>query len=221
MSGGDGVRKALNENPRVQIAFFAGAVIALVVLFMTSMSSGPEPTPDPAAAPAAGAPAPGAAAAEATPGEAATDPVPEAAVDPVPAPAPAPGVSAGSDGLLPTKGLPKDLLVAYAKNKAIALLVVDPDGLSDRALESYTRPIASRDDVELFVASVGEVARYSRITQGVAVNKAPALVVIRPRDKTEAAPTASVSYGFRSSKSIKIALEDALYKGKPVTSYPG
>ena len=39
----------------------------------------------------------------------------------------------------------------------------------------------SEPGVAVFVAQAGEVARYSRITQGVGVNRVPALVVVRPK----------------------------------------
>ncbi len=46
------------------------------------------------------------------------------------------------------------MLVAYAKDEAIALLVVDPKGLADKQLEQYTDAPQARDDVEIFVVNV-------------------------------------------------------------------
>jgi hypothetical protein len=65
----------------------------------------------------------------------------------------------------------------------------------------------------VFVTRAKDVARYSRITQGVGVDRAPALVVVRPRKESGPVPEAQVSYGFRSSQSVVQAVHDALYQG--------
>ena len=112
------------------------------------------------------------------------------------------------------------MLVAFARNKAIALLVVDPKGLSDRQLEQFTDTLRSRNDVEVFVVNVKDIAKYARVTAGVSVSRTPALVVVRPRKLTDSVPTAAVSYGFRGPRSVNQAVDDALYDGKQVPSYP-
>jgi len=233
------VRKALNENPRVQLAVFGVGAVLIVVLMLTSLSGGGNssegPPTDPAAAgtpstdPAvAAAPTttPDPAAATTTPDPAATtattaDPAATPAVPPpTTSTAAAPTDTGSADGLLPSAGLPEDVLVAYAKGKAIALLVIDPKAVSDKQVEQYSDVLKSRDDVEYFQVKTKDIADYARITQGVAVSRTPALVVIRPRDKSGAAPTAIVSEGFRDPDSIRTALEDALYTGPDVPSYP-
>ncbi len=125
-----------------------------------------------------------------------------------------------SDGLLPSKGLPEDLLVAFARNQTIALLVVDPKGISDKQLKSFTETLRGRDDVELFVVNVDQISKYARVTAGVSVNRTPALLVIRPRKLTDSVPYATVSYGFRGPRSVNQAVDDAIYKGKQLPSYP-
>ena len=112
------------------------------------------------------------------------------------------------------------MLVAYANNEAIALFVYDPEGLSDKRVDAFVRPLRSRNDVKVFDVKTKDIGNYSRITSGVSVNRVPALVVIRPRKLNKGAPTATVSYGFRGPKSITQAVRDALYQGKPVTAYP-
>ncbi len=225
------MRKALNENPRVQMAVFAAVgVLVVFFLFTTVMKKSPAvPATDPAAVPAATDPAAtGAAATPADPAAApaATDPATGAptTTPAVPETPVAPGTSAGgtgtADGLLPSKGLPKDVLVAYAKNQAIALLVIDPKGLSDSKLRTFTEPLRGRKDVTLFVVESKDVGKYYRITSGVSVDRVPALVVIRPRKLNKGEPTATVSYGFRGPKSVDQAVDDALYDGKDVPSYP-
>jgi hypothetical protein len=224
------MRQALNSNPVVQLAVIGVAGVLFAVLMFTTVlkkdeaPAGPQqPTAkdlleEGGATQAAGAVGSAAAAAPSTP-----DPAPEAVPstpDPAPVPATPPAGSSGSDGLLPSKGLPEDLLVAYARDKAIALLVIDKNGISDKAVKSYTERLAPRDDVEVFTVKAKNISDYSRITQGVNVSQAPALIVIRPRDKTGDRPRASVSYGFRSAKSVEVALEDALYSGGKRPAFP-
>ncbi len=140
-------------------------------------------------------------------------------VTPAPATATPPADAGSADGLLAGKGLPKDVLVAYAKGDAIALVVVDPKAKGSKgivkAVENY-----DRKDVATFIVDVDDIAKYSRITQGVAVSRTPALVVIRPRKLNEGAPMASVTYGFRSPRSVEQAIDDAFYDSGNVPAYP-
>lgn len=226
------MRQALNSNPVVQIAVLGVAGVLFAVLLFTTVlkkdepPAGPQqPTAKDLLAEGGATEAGGAAATPATPS--APAPAPEAAATPSPTPEPAPATpatppagSSGSDGLLPGKGLPEDVLVAYARNKAIALLVVEKGGISDKAVKRYTKRLGARGDVEVFTVKSQKIGNYSRITQGVNVSQAPALIVIRPRDKTADSPTATVSYGFRNAKSVEVALEDALYSGEGRETFP-
>lgn len=81
-------------------------------------------------------------------------PIADPSVAPAPAAPPASADPGAAEGLLPAKGLPKDVLVAYAKGKAIALLVVNPKGMSDGKLEAFTRRLDARDDVAVFIVDV-------------------------------------------------------------------
>ena len=232
------MRQQLNENPRVQIIVLGVVGVIAAILLFTTVLKGEEPVTDPtAAAPVPGAtdPVDGSTAsgapdptdpATATPVDPAATPV-DPTAPPIESPTATPDPSAGAggdlgsaDGLLPTKGLPKDVLVAYASNKPIALFVYDPRGLSDQRLKSFTDPIRARDDVKVFDVEVSDIGDYSRITSGVSVDRVPAIVVIRPRKLNKGAPTASVSYGFRSPRSVNQAVRDSLYDGQPQTSYP-
>jgi hypothetical protein len=225
------MRKALNENPMVQAAVLGvGAIIFAVILFTSILkkddSSSTATTPAPAAATSEPAATTDPAASTEAPGST-SDPAPStggAGSTAIPAPGstvtPPPTGGTPADGLLPSKGLPQDVLVAFAKNKTIALLVVDPKGLADKQVERFTETLRSRDDVEVFVVDVGDIAKYARITQGVSVSRTPALVVVRPRKLTGSVPVATVSYGFRGPRSINQAVDDAVYQGKQVPSYP-
>ncbi len=220
------MRKAINENPTVQMAVLGIAAVAFAFILFTSVLKKDEPAASTATDPAATATAdstatPAAAAPTATPAPAPATPSTTGATPPATA---APPSSAGggtvADGLLPSKGLPKEVLVAFAKNKTIALLVIDPKGAADRKVESYTKALRSRNDVEVFIVNVRDIADYSRVTAGVSVSRVPALVVIRPRKLTGSVPTATVSYGFRGARSVNQAVDNAVYKGKQVPAYP-
>jgi hypothetical protein len=222
------VRERLNNDPKVQaIVLGIIGVIAVFFVFSTVMKKDPEAAVPPATNPAA-ATDPNAAAttpvdpAATAPATAATAPVdPAATTPPEPTSLPPATVDPGdASGLLPSKGLPKEVLVAYASNKAIALLVVDPHGLSDQRVKTFTEALRSRDDVAVFLVDSPDIGDYSRITSGVSVDRVPALIVVRPRKLTDGAPTATVSYGFRGPQSVDQAVDDSLYQGKPVPSYP-
>lgn len=212
------MRKALNENPRVQIAVLGIGGLLLAFLLVNSLGGSDSAEPEPATTTTAPEPS-----AATEPTEPATPAAPAPAETPAPpaddAPAP-PGDAGSAEGLLPTEGLPEEVLVAYARNKAIALLVVDPKGISDRTVKRYTKALRSEGNVEVFVVKAKDIADYARITQGVAVSRTPSLVVIRPREKNDDVPVAAVSEGFRNAKSVKIALQDALYGAGQVPSYP-
>jgi hypothetical protein len=220
------MRKALNENPMVQLAVLGVCAVVFAVILFTSVlkkdeqpaattttpaaatTSDPAATSDPSASASTPSPSTGSSASGTAPAAPETDTVTP------------PAGGATADGLLPSKGLPENVLVAFARNKAIALLVVDPKGLSDKQLEQFTDTLRSRDDVEVFVVNVKDIAKYARVTAGVSVSRTPALVVVRPRKLTDSVPTAAVSYGFRGPRSVNQAVDDALYDGKQVPSYP-
>ena len=112
-----------------------------------------------------------------------------------------------------------DKVVAAAKQAfgtsgdAIVLLIDRGGGTDDRLVRSSVEALSGHSGVSVFVARAKDVARYSRITQGVGVDRVPALVVVRPRKESGAVPEAQVSYGFRNSQSVVQAVHDALYNG--------
>jgi len=210
------MRKALNENPMVQLAVLAVCGVAFAVILFTSVLKKDEPAATPATDPATAT-----SSAPVTDPSVAAAPAADPAAAAPPAGTAAPGAAgSAADGLLPSKGLPEGLLVAFAKNKTIALLVVDPKRFADKKVERYTDALRSRDDLEVFVVNVRDIAKYARVTAGVSVSRTPALVVIRPRKLTGSVPTATVSYGFRGPRSVSQAIDDALYKGKQIPAYP-
>jgi hypothetical protein len=214
------MRDTINNNPAVQAAVLGVAGVIFVVLMFTTVLKKDEP---PASSPPVATPG-SAVDSSVDPGTIAppTGAAPDPAVPVTPVTPSTPPTDAGGSGkgLVSSKGLPEDVLVALAKRQAVALLVIDPRGISDERVREYTNRLGSRDDVAVFVADAKDIADYSRITQGVSVSRTPALVVIQPRDRKSDALVATVAYGFRGPKSLEIALEDAFYDGGTVPSFP-
>ena len=101
----------------------------------------------------------------------------------------------------------------------MVLLVVRPQGIDDRLVRSSVRSLSGDPSVAVFVSRADKVARYSRITQGVALSQAPALLVVRPKRVSGSVPEAQVSYGFRDSQGVVQAVHDAVYSGKDNLPY--
>jgi len=198
------MRKALNENPLVQVG--AVAVLAIVVGFLLLtrvMSQGSASEAPPATTSDV-------ATAVAEPATTAAAPTP---------PAGPPEVVAGT-GFEPGPGLPSSVVDAYDDGKTVALLIVRTRGIDDRALALTSTVLAARPEVALFVLPARRVARYSRIASGVDLNRVPALVVLRPKRLNDGPlPTATISYGFRGPVSVVQAITDAEYKGKTNLPY--
>jgi hypothetical protein len=115
--------------------------------------------------------------------------------------------------------LPKQVAAAYDSGKTVVLLVVRQRGVDDRKVESEVRK-RSGVDAAVFVTRAKGIADYSRIAQGVRIDRVPALVVIQPKKLTEGTlPEATVSYGYRGSQTIDQAIRDAGYKGRDNLPY--
>ncbi len=145
--------------------------------------------------------------------------------------APSTGVTAGSapvaaapttvspDALVPGRGLPRPVIAAWKRGDTVVLLLVRRGGIDDRLVQSSVRSLSAESNLAVFVARANEIARYSRITQGVGVSQVPALVVVRPKKVSGAVPQAQVSYGFRDSQAVVQAVHDAVYSGKDDLPY--
>jgi hypothetical protein len=211
------VRKALNENPVAQIAVLG--VLAVVVGFLllarvAGKSGGDSSATSPTAsgAPATSAPD-GSSTAGTTPPATSSDQSPSTPSDGATVP-PTGSVSDAAGGkFVAGPGLPASVVKAYADDKTVVLLVLRHRGIDDDQLRRNVERLRGRSNVALFVTNAGHIARYSRITQGVGVDRVPALIVLRPRHLTHGTPTASVSYGVRGPESVDQAIRNALYKG--------
>ncbi len=116
--------------------------------------------------------------------------------------------------------LPHPVLRAYKANQTLVLLFVRDGGIDDRLAKSATRSLAGFPDVALFVVPAHRISRYAAITEGVGVDRVPALIVVTPKRLKQVVPTASVSYGFQSAESVRQAVIDAGYKGPTVDYHP-
>ena len=200
------MREALNNNPVAQIAVLGALAVIVGFLLLTRMSGGGDssatsPTASDATAAGATPPATTSDEATATPSEGAAVP-------------PTGSVSDASVGeFVAGPGLPASVVKAYADDKTVVLLVLKHRGIDDDQLRRNVERLRGRNDLALFVTNAGGIARYSRITQGVSVDRVPALIVLRPRHLSHGTPTASISYGVRGPESVDQAIRNALYKG--------
>jgi len=129
--------------------------------------------------------------------------------------APPPGALAGA-----AAPPPRDVTAAFAANRIVVMLFVRNGGIDDRMVVASVRSLSALPGVSAFVVPTSRIARYASITQGVDVNRVPALVVLRPKQLDNGIPTASVSYGFQGPASVVQAVIDAGYKGPTVDYHP-
>jgi len=191
------MREALNSNPLAQAAVIGVLLLGTGFFLMSSMGGGKEEE----------APAPEGteALSVATEGEAPAAPT---SVPPLP---PSPGSVAR---------LPEGVTRAFAANQTVVLLFVRSGGIDDRLVAGTVKRVSSMPGVAPFVVPAGQIARYAAVSQGVAVDRVPALVVIRPKRLTRGIPVASVHYGFQSPQSVVQAIVDAGYKGRTLDYHP-
>lgn len=209
------MRKTINENPVVQVVLVGFLAIVVVFIFMTRVLGGSEPAPTATTTPTAATAAPGAEGI-AQPGAA-----PIGSGDPA-AIAPRPTAPAAETGFTAGPGLPKDVVRAYESGDAVVLLISKKDGIEDKRLREDVEQLRGLENATVFSTDSRTVARYSRIAQGVDLDRVPALVVIKPRRLTgPGLPEASVTYGFRTPQSVAQAVRDALYKGRELPYHPG
>ena len=116
--------------------------------------------------------------------------------------------------------LPRPVLDAWQANKTLVLLFVRDGGIDDRLVKTATDGLAGFRDAAIFVVPAAKISRYAAITEGVGVDRVPALVVVTPKHLKKTVPTASVSYGFQSPQSVAQAVIDAGYKGPTLDYHP-
>jgi hypothetical protein len=209
------MREKLNSNPLAQIALI-GALLVVTGFFVLSSTGGgaeEEAEPTEATVSVAGTSASGTATG-ATPGEAVEGAL-EAATESA-----APGAAAPLAPVGQTRPLPRPVLDAWRANRTVVLLFVRDGGIDDRLVKVATAGLAGFRDVAIFVVPAARISRYAAISEGVGVERVPALVVVRPKHLKQTVPTASVSYGFQSPQSVAQAVIDAGYEGPTLDYHP-
>jgi hypothetical protein len=194
------MREKLNDNPLVQVAILGVLLVAVGFFVLSSMGGGKEESaesPEPTVTTATGS----AIVATATEGEAAAAPEPGAFAAAVAPP-------------------PRPVTAAYKNGDTVVLLFVKNGGIDDKLVKRSVERLSGLPNVATFVVPAHEIARYTTISQGVEVNRTPALVVIRPKHLSQGVPSASVQYGFRSPASVEQAVIDAEYKGPTLDYHP-
>lgn len=228
------MRQSLNDNPVFQVVLIG--ILAVVVGFLlltrvmgggsssdTASTDAAATTPAPADTSASGADA---AAAPAAPADAAgTGTTPDAAGStPDAAAVPDAGGAAPAvpaSGFEAGPGLPQGVVDAYGRGDTVVLLVSKKRGIEDQTLRASAAKLRSRPNTAVFTTNTLNVSKYSRITSGVDLDRAPALVVLSPKRLSKGdLPTATVAYGYRSPQSTVQAVEDAEYEGKQLPYYP-
>jgi hypothetical protein len=226
----------MNENPVVQAAVIGVmAIIVGFLLFTRVLNQGSAEeaatTPAGTATEAGAAPTTPAAGTATETGTAAPTPTEADAAAPAPpvsgtaspteaVPGVPPPTASVEGAFTPGPGLPKPVVTAYDNGKVVVLLLDKRKGIDDRALLSSVNRVRGRGDIALFSVPAKDVSKYSRITEGVEINRVPALVVLRPKQLSKGTPEATVSYGFRGPESVNQAVEDALYTGKRISYDP-
>ncbi len=199
------MRDALNNNPLVQLGIVGALLIAVAVFLMSSGGGGEEETSS--------------AGAGAAPGEAIEGTV-EAASEAAGAESLGAALSGTVPGATTAPPLPEPVLRAWKANETLVLLFVRGGGIDDRLVKTATEGLAGFRDATVFIVPAARIARYAAISEGVGVDRVPALVVVTPKHLKKTVPTASVSYGFQSPQSVAQAVIDAGYEGKTLAYHP-
>jgi hypothetical protein len=197
------MREKLNSNPVAQIALIGVLLLATGFFVMSSVGGGGSEGGEESESSAASAT--------------------EALGETAPAEAPA-GLDAAlamvSQASAGAAQLPRPVYDAWKAGDTVVLLFVHDGGIDDKLATDATHRLAAMPGVATFIVPASKISRYAAITEGVGVNRVPALVVVRPKRLHEAIPTASVSYGFQSGQSVVQAVIDAGYEGPTVDYHP-
>jgi len=195
------MREKLNENPLAQVAVIGVLLLVTGIFLMSSMGGGGGEEAESSESSSASVSSEGAAEAPPAGLSAALAMVSQA--------------SAGH-----ARPLPQPVTAAWRDDKTVVLLFVHDGGIDDKLVKAATASLASLPEAATFTIPAGKISRYAAITEGVGVNRVPALVVVRPKRLHQTIPTASVSYGFQSGQSIVQAVIDAGYKGPTLDYHP-
>lgn len=213
------MREQLNSNPLVQLAVVGVLLVGAALFVMSSGGGGEEEPPGETEATVsiAGTTATGTATGT-SPGEAVEGAVEEA--ESAAGESLSSALSLANQAATAAPPLPRPVLDAWQANKTLVLLFVRDGGIDDRLVKTATDGLVGFRDAAIFVVPAAEISRYAAITEGVGVDRVPALVAVTPKHLKKTVPTASVSYGFQSSQSVAQAVIDAGYEGPTVDYHP-
>lgn len=201
------MREQINNNPVVQIGLVAILLVAAGFLLLTSMGGGEEGE--------ASAPETTGATLETPEGSASLSATTVTGGEAVPTSTAAAGIAQ-----VPSTRLPQPVREAMDAGHTVVLLVVKRGGIDDARVEDAVAALTSRPRLATFVVPVDQTPRYTAITQPVQLDRAPALIVVRPRRLSQGPPTASISYGFQSIATVAQAVTDAEYRGPELAYHP-
>lgn len=200
------MREALNSNPLVQLGVVGVLLVVVAVFLMSSGGGGEEESSGGGEAPTE------------------TSAVAATSVEATSEAAGSETLGAALAGAAPTgiaaPPLPKPVLRAWKANETLVLLFVHDGGIDDKRVKVATEGLAGFRDAKVFIVPAKRIAHYAAISEGVGVDRVPALVVVTPKHLDKSIPTASVSYGFQSPQSVAQAVIDAGYKGRTLDYHP-
>lgn len=214
------MRNAINNNPIVQMAVLAVLGLLVAVMFLSG-GGGSSTTEDTAATDTASPETAAAATPTADPATSGTPVAPETAAVPPSAP---PAAGAPFEA---SKGLPAELVSAYESGDVVVLLVMQKKGIEDKSLHEDVQSLEGDGGTSVFVTDVKDISKYSRIAEGVNLDRVPAIIVLHPlkggvpKGESAPLPTASVSYGYRGPESVRQTVKDVRYNGKQLAYDPG
>lgn len=222
------MRRAINENPVVQVVIVGILLIVVGFLLMTRVfTSGEEAGPsdattsatDPATSGAEASPEAEEAVADAAAADAAATDAAAAGADA--AAEAAAGAGAPASEFVAGPGLPEPVVAAHDAGDTVVLLITRKTGTDDKRMKDIVSGFRGQAGVAVFMATAKNAATYARITEGVNLDRVPALVVISPPSASKGPlPKASVSYAYRSAESVEQAIRDAGYKGPRLPYHP-
>ncbi len=205
------MREKLNKNPVAQIALIGVLLVAAGFLALSSMG---------------GEGGEGASSKTTTTSASVTSAAGTANVS-VTTPTPSNGTSAAPTSIAglpeaPAPALPRRFTAAFAANRTVVLLIVKKGGVEEQRVTRFSARVAGLfpNQLSLFVVPAEKIARYAAVTQGLKIERVPALIVLRPKRLDHGIPTASVSYGYQSPQSVVQAVIDARYRGRTLAYHP-
>jgi hypothetical protein len=205
------MREKLNSNPLAQAAL-VGVLLLAVGFFVLSSMGGESEEAETTTSSATVSTPEGSATVTATVTTPAGEPAAAAAPSSIPPLPP--------DAAATAPPLPHAVTAAFHANRIVVVLFVSKGGIDDGMVAGASSALATMPGVSTFVVPADRIAKYAAIAQGVAVDRVPALVVLRPKRLDRSIPTASVHYGFQSPQSVVQAVIDAGYKGRTVDYHP-